>query len=507
MGDPITWGLITKVKSIASSIKTTVESTQTTVDTLPEKVEQKLDPVQTDMTQLAENVQKQVDELREIVENSPAGVPAPWLESISSASQEDGINVTYKARFLQGRVDSTENWLFGQTNGVMVRYSDENYPMSRTDGTLAFIDEDLFTVSENGTVTAKTKSNVIVGLTNGEKYFISAFPYSTYNIYNESLNQGSGLNNTTSCTWSGTKGTLTVNVTQDYDYKPLGEYTATMTPTAGGQAVTKTQSGAATIVFSGLEAGEYTLSFSAPQYFTAPQSESVTVVAGQSQTVDKVFTFSSGSLSDASWELIDDLSKQASNFWSVGDTKDIVVNGETLTVEIIGFNHDDLADGSGKAGITFGMKNLMANTRNMNPTNTNAGGYEESEMFSYVNTTIFQGMDSELKNVIKEIKKDVDSGPNSSVYKLNMKVFLFSETEVFGSSNEYKEGSKYARFTSNTIRTKKLGNGTGDNANWYLRTSDKSRQYWTGVRGDYPGQNGKLMYPMNNNGVCFGFCI
>ena len=34
-------------------------------------------------------------------------------------------------------------------------------------------------------------------------------------------------------------------------------------------------------------------------------------------------------------------------------------------MEIWGFNHDDLATG-GKAGITFGMRDLMANTRQMN---------------------------------------------------------------------------------------------------------------------------------------------
>lgn len=326
MADPITWGLITKVKSIASSIKTTVESTQTTVDTLPEKVEQKLDPVQTDMTQLAENVQKQVDELREIVENSPAGVPAPWLESISSASQENGINVTYKARFLQGRVDSTENWLFGQTNGVMVRYSDENYPISRTDGTLAFIDEDLFTVSENGTVTAKTKNNVIVGLTNGEKYFISAFPYSTYNVYNESLNQGSGLNNTTSCTWTGTKGTLIIDVTQDYEYKTLGEITATMTPTTGGSALTQKRTGSGQIVFSNLDAGQYTLSFSEQTYFPAPSNQDITIIAGQPNETSAAYLITDD-LSKYTWEEITTITKNgdAAGVFSLGKSKQITI--------------------------------------------------------------------------------------------------------------------------------------------------------------------------------------
>lgn len=457
--------------------------------------------------------------MEEIVNNAPVGIPAPAMNVFRSESVEEGIKLTYKINAVTPTYgtnsipQTSDNCATPAsiTKGVMVRYSTEKYPTSINDGVLAFVDEDVYEedYSTYNYRNAKQKSKVVTGLTTGNTYYISAFPYSTYNVYNTAAGASEGNNsgNRTKCQWTGTKGTLTVNVTQDYDYKQLGEYTATLTPTAGGEAITKTQSGATTVVFSGLEAGEYKLSFSTPQYFTAPENQSVTVVAGQSQTVDKVFEFTPPSLSDASWSEIDNLSSIANNFWSVGDTKDIVVSGETLTVEIIGFNHDDLADGSGKAGITFGMKNLMANTRNMNPTNTNAGGYEKSEMFSYVNTTIFQGMDSELKNVIKEVKKDVDGGQSSSVYKLNIKVFLFSETEVFGTSNEYKEGSKYSRFTSNSIRTKKLSNGTGDGENWYLRTSDKVRQYWTGVRGDHSGQNGTLMYPMNNNGVCFGFCV
>lgn len=56
------------------------------------------------------------------------------------------------------------------------------------------------------------------------------------------------------------------------------------------------------------------------------------------------------------------------------------------------FNHDDLADGSGKAGITFGMKELMADVHNMNSANTNVGSFVGSEMFSYLRDTVLPSL-------------------------------------------------------------------------------------------------------------------
>ena len=53
-----------------------------------------------------------------------------------------------------------------------------------------------------------------------------------------------------------------------------------------------------------------------------------------------------------------------------------LTNGQTMQYRIIGINHDDLADGSGKAGITF-----LATSRGIEPDITwssNSGGWEKS---------------------------------------------------------------------------------------------------------------------------------
>lgn len=295
------------------------------IQNVDQDVEALGESLQGDMEQLVTDVNDAVDEMQgnmqEALQTMPAGCPAPWLESISSASQEDGIKVTYKARFLQGRIDSTENWLFGQTKGVMFRYSTENYPMNRNEGTLAFVDEDLFSVDSSGVVSAKTKETVIVGLTNGETYFISAFPYSTYNVYNESLNQGSGLNNTTSCQWTGTKATLIVTITQDYNYNSLGEITVTATPTAGGDAKTGSRTGAGDVAIS-LDAGEYTVSVTAQQHFVTPANQTVNVTAGQPNTMNMVYQINK-SLDDYTWNELGQMIRAgaAKNIFPVGSKK------------------------------------------------------------------------------------------------------------------------------------------------------------------------------------------
>lgn len=461
---------------------------------------EKLDPPIND-------IENAVDEFEKIAKSLPSGVPAPSLVSISSSSNEEGIDVVLTAN-VKSYEQSNDSFVLARTKGVMVRYKEDTFPIDKEDGILGFIDTDLFNIGTNGEITAKQKTNRVVRLTNGRTYCFTAFPFSTQNVYNESA----GQNNCTKCQWTGTKGTLTVNVTQDYDYKPLGEYTTTLTPKAGGQAITKTQSGAATIVFSGLEAGEYTLSFSNVASFTKPSNQSVTVTAGQSQVLDLQYQLNV-SLSELSWAEINEYAQMgvANQLFSVGDTKDVSVSGETLTFEIVGFNHDDLADGSGKAGITFGMKNLMGSTIKMNNSNTNSGSYAGSAMKTYVGTTFYNGMPAEVRNVIKSVKKVTGNSDGSSSWSGtrtdNFKTWLFSEAEVFGTKTYSvgNEGSKYARFTSNSLRSKKLSNGTGSAYYWWLRSPSLGNSYnFCRVNDDGAVDNSGAS---SSDGVCVGFCV
>lgn len=216
------------------------------------------------------------------------------------------------------------------------------------------------------------------------------------------------------------------------------------------------------------------------------------------------------SLAEESWEKISEisLSGKASEYWQVGDEKDIIVNGETLTLVILDFNHDDKADGSGKAGITFGMKNLMASTRAMNSSNTNSGGFTGSEMYSWLQDTLLPTLPSDLQAVLKSVNKKTSAGSQSTTINTNaMKVFLFAEIEVLGSTifSIPGEGSRYSYFATAADRIKYLSNGSGSANDWWERSpfGNTSTNFCSvsskGIVGVTDSDSSK--------GVCFGFCV
>ena len=205
--------------------------------------------------------------------------------------------------------------------------------------------------------------------------------------------------------------------------------------------------------------------------------------------------------------------------WQVGDTKDETIAGETLTFAIMGKNMDDLADGSGKAGLTFGMTQLMANTRQMNSSNTNAGSFAGSAMYSWLSGTIYPNLPTELKDAIKAVNKKTSAGGSSSSIRTDaMYLWLFSEIEVFGTTTySYAgEGTQYPYFATSTERIKRLSNGAGAASYWWERSPLSGNNYF-GLVSPLSGNNyfglvtdkGEPFHVMgtSSDGVCFGFCI
>lgn len=195
--------------------------------------------------------------------------------------------------------------------------------------------------------------------------------------------------------------------------------------------------------------------------------------------------------------------------WQIGDTKDEVIAGETLTFAIMGKNMDDLADGSGKAGLTFGMTQLMASTRQMNSSNTNAGSFAGSAMYSWLSGTIYPNLPAELKDAIKAVNKKTSSGGGSSSIRTDaMYLWLFAEIEVFGSTTcSYAgEGTQYPYFATSAERIKRLSNGAGNASYWWERSPDKvDIDFFCCILAS--GKPSNYYGSKVSQGVCFGFCI
>ena len=136
-----------------------------------------------------------------------------------------------------------------------------------------------------------------------------------------------------------------------------------------------------------------------------------------------------------------------------------LTNGQTLEYKIIGINHDDLADGSGKAGLTFLTTSTTINSR-MNTENSNAGGWERSELRQKMNSgEIWNLMPSDFQSKIKSVKKLTnnvgggDENKNAAVTATSDRLFLLSYSEIVPTSywaSSYpwtsSEGTQYEAF-------------------------------------------------------------
>ena len=239
------------------------------------------------------------------------------------------------------------------------------------------------------------------------------------------------------------------------------------------------------------------------------------------------------SFSKASWGQIAALSEggSASKYFSVGEEKTIeLTTGEKVTLVILGFNHDDLT-GGGKAGMTIGMKNLLATTYKMNSSNTNAGGWDDSAMRTSTMATLLSQLPADLRNVIKQVNKKATAGSQSTTITTSAdKLFLFALAELASktglenstgtsiknnAATYEQEGTQYEYF-KNTVGdadiykacpalVKKLSNGGGSAHTWWLRSPylGHSTNFWCVTpSGGVNSGVASLSY-----GVSFGFCV
>ena len=232
--------------------------------------------------------------------------------------------------------------------------------------------------------------------------------------------------------------------------------------------------------------------------------------------LDTFVTKPKPTFAESDWATIAEESEKgnAQKYFAVGDEKTIeLTTGEEITLVILGFNHDDLTSG-GKAGITIGMKELLATRYRMNSSNTNAGGWDESEMRTTTMQTLLGQLPSDLQAVIKSVNKKATSGGASTTIKTSSdKLFLLSEVEIDGTTTAgyAGEGVQYEYWktvkdgTVAADRVKRLSNGGGSAYTWWLRSpyvSLSATFRYIYSTGSVIGDTASITY-----GVSFGFCV
>lgn len=145
-----------------------------------------------------------------------------------------------------------------------------------------------------------------------------------------------------------------------------------------------------------------------------------------------------------------------------------LTNGKTMEYRIVGINHDDLADGSGKAGLTFEVTNGALSQQRMNATNTNTGGWEKSELRGRLNTgDLWALLPSELQSKMKSVTKMTDNKGGGSAGKpsaTNDKVFLLSTTEVYGDLDS--DGAQYEYYKSKGVTRSNYSGASSRGIHW-----------------------------------------
>lgn len=190
--------------------------------------------------------------------------------------------------------------------------------------------------------------------------------------------------------------------------------------------------------------------------------------------------------------------------WAVGNQKSMTIGGADYVIDIIGKNHDTYSSG-GTAPLTFQMHDCYGETKNMNSSNTNSGGWTSCVMRSTQLPAILALMPSEVQNGIREVNKLTSAGSQSVTIDTTAdKLFLLSEIEIFGSVSYSKsgEGSQYAYYKAGNSKAK-MGNSSsltwserspyGSNSTRFCAVNNSGHADYTGARAAC--------------GVAFAFCF
>ena len=301
-----------------------------------------------------------------------------------------------------------------------------------------------------------------------------------------------------SLTYPKTSGTITVT-------RPGS---GTVTASSGSTNIATVSVSGTTITVTAKATGSTTITVNvgADTNYTAPSSKTFTVAV----------TLVSKTLSSNSWAVIKAVSDagQGANYWSVGATKSVTINGKvgattisSLKVDafIIGFNHNSGKEGSnrihfllgkisgkfvGLVDSSYGSTTSTSGAFTMNTSNTNSGGWGSSQMRSKVlgsassptsptANTLMAALPSDLRAVMKSCTKYTDNkgGGNtaSNVSSTTDYLFLLSEYEVFAThqycnDTEPNYQAQYDYFKAGNSKVANKHSATGTAAVWWLRS-------------------------------------
>ena len=205
---------------------------------------------------------------------------------------------------------------------------------------------------------------------------------------------------------------------------------------------------------------------------------------------------------------------KAAQIWSIGDVKQLSIDGTNYPATIVDFGHHDLDStdtkygdaeynsGSNKAGITFWVAGMYKNTKYAMYGSETAGiTWQTSTVRTSVMPTIKNQLPTELQAVLRTVRTPQNARDDTAD-----QLFLLSSIEI-GSKNgsttyvKDKTGSMLAYFVAGNERRLKRNNAYDA---WWTRTTSSTNAFVT------VDETGNLYYGVTYGtvgGVAPAFCL
>lgn len=207
--------------------------------------------------------------------------------------------------------------------------------------------------------------------------------------------------------------------------------------------------------------------------------------------------------------------------YAVGDYKPMkLTTGETVNMQIVAFDADEKASGS-KAAISWLSVDLLKETRVMNSTFSNVGGWEASELRAWLQSDVYSALPDAVKDNIVAVNKTYYDYASQETLVCEDTLWIPSVREI-GRAEEHEwckvclerykgecynyevSGVSYTYCANSGVRMKRR---RGKAECWWLRSAVSSNDddfRIVNSDGKYGGYDDYACY---SYGVALGFCM
>lgn len=163
----------------------------------------------------------------------------------------------------------------------------------------------------------------------------------------------------------------------------------------------------------------------------------------------------------------------------VGQSKALTIDGEgygEVAFQVIGIAHDDLADGSGKAGFTFQSVPTMPGHQ-INSAQSTSGGWANASIRAWMNGSLLAAFQEDARSVMRSVVKRYQTGYRGGIADCEDVLWLPSLRELYPPAT-YAEGDTYQYWLAhNAVGDRAKATMAGGKSSWLLRSVNDKEYY------------------------------